>query len=1305
MGQVSGATTSLRHQWTSTANAIGSAATRITAAIAGIGAYAAKEFSDFEDAITEVGAITRTLGTRDFARLRDAAIDMGEKTRYSATEAAGALKQLALAGLGADQSIQALPPTLQLAAAAGISISTAASVAAKTMKAMGFEASQLAHVNDVLVSTFTRSNTDLLQLAEGLKHAAPLSHALGVSLEDTTAILAKLADAGFQGEMGGTALRNIMSRLAGAMPKAIGELSRMGITTLDTTGKMRPLLDVLEDIENKSLSAGEVMKIFGQRGGPQLLALLEHGIKGIREFSEETKKAGGRAEEMMRARMATMKGQWDELMSVIQTTWIDIGAEIAPILKNLVNETEKWIRANKVSIVKEMGEVLRKLIDTLRDVLKWITENKTQLYGAAEAVAFLIKWIGELVAQYPLILQLFAAFQVSRLLGVNAAVYELTGLIGGLIRALYRAAAAWAAYSTAAKAAGAAAGIGGAASGVGGAAGAAGGVAGAGGLAVALAPIAAAAAVVTAALIVLGRHLGWFDALAVKMFKGVNEKALAGAFERAQAKFDERTNQKLAEIMKVEDPQERKNQLAAELLDAERESRRKKMAADEAGARGNPEAIAIANMNLNNQRRRFNDARRAISANANDGFGNILNQVADKETRRDFADQMKELTQRFEAGKDSAEEFQTAVDKLSIHLGKAAEDAQGSAAFQALNRTRRQMEEGVDQHTGQPLIGGASKGVNFKNVDNLKVVLGQLAAVDKLWADELAKKANAEMSAVAVLRRTGAAWQKIMDAESFLNRALLQLANDAHRAVSATVNKKLTAKQKEQGLQRRKDATAGYEDFEEQYNEVINTAGGLANGGLENIGRDVIKKLAAGIEGATPELQAKFVEDFMRLKEKGPQAFMAGIEELTLQFVEDAEFLKKNAEELAEAMKELTGPDGLEQQLREMEDRGIRSPAISDQLKDLKGDAKNGTIDAAEFGQRAARIQAMADAARGGRDTVDGIRKSIQDQVNDQANSMFGDSAGSQKAKTAWVDKLLEKLGGPLATAADKFNKELEKLQNEFANSDMSTDEFNRRLQGLQQEMDNAAAAASRAAAAEQRKQIANGNFSSLDPRKEMEDRWFAFNMQRWNGYFDAMFQNQLAMMGLTNVSQNLQQGFQQLGNGINRFSNGMTEWYEHNFGGGGGGGGYSGPDISGGVAAWQSVTGKISSLINQISGLNQVLQLRNVTESRKEEVRKQMDALQQQLNALRNPPPPMFVGTGYDPFFRDPGVITDQQRSRNNGGGASGGGVGRQGGGNGGAGRGITINNHYPNVTKINVPQMFDDMEREAKRRGKRLA
>ncbi|CAK9023766.1 Tape measure protein (TMP), partial [Durusdinium trenchii] len=402
------------------ADRAGTALNRVGIAATGIAASAIRSFASFESTMQRAGAVTQTLGTRDFTRLEAEARRMGETTVYSAAQAAQAIEQMGLAGLSTTEIVGALPGALQLASAAQVSIAQASDVAAKTMRAYGAEAEDLTHINTVLVGTFTSANTNLVQLAEALKPVAPVAKAVGLSLTGTAAVIAKLSDAGFQGSIAGTALRNILSRLAGAVPEATSRLRELGIETRDSaTGGMRDFFEILKDIEEQGLSESDILQVFGARGGPQMLALLEVGTEQLEEFAKQLDANGDIAQRISDANLSTLSGQFMLLRSAVESVQIELGKSLKP---------------------------------AVQDLFAFVQENREALVDAAAAFARFADDVIRFVIAHPRIAAGFAAFQTGVMLGLPALLIQC----GRAMMAVSAVASAIAAVARATKGSGAA---------------------------------------------------------------------------------------------------------------------------------------------------------------------------------------------------------------------------------------------------------------------------------------------------------------------------------------------------------------------------------------------------------------------------------------------------------------------------------------------------------------------------------------------------------------------------------------------------------------------------------------------------------------------------------------------------------------------------------------------------------------------------------------------------------------------------------------------------------------------------------
>ena len=189
--------------------AAGKAAVPVAAAYAAVGAAVVKTtqaFADFQGSMNNVKALTQAT-EKEMDKLKAQALEMGQKTKFSAKESADAMGFLAMAGLNTNQIMEALPGTLQLAAAGNLELAEAADIATNVMSGMALPISRLGELNDTLAATAASSNTNIRQLGNAMSYAAPLAASAGVSVQETSAAIGILANAGLQGERGGTALR------------------------------------------------------------------------------------------------------------------------------------------------------------------------------------------------------------------------------------------------------------------------------------------------------------------------------------------------------------------------------------------------------------------------------------------------------------------------------------------------------------------------------------------------------------------------------------------------------------------------------------------------------------------------------------------------------------------------------------------------------------------------------------------------------------------------------------------------------------------------------------------------------------------------------------------------------------------------------------------------------------------------------------------------------------------------------------------------------------------------------------------
>ena len=181
------------------------------------------------------------------ARARELGRDI-DLPATSARDAAEAMTELAKGGLSVDQSMQAAKGTLQLAAAASIDATTAATIQARALQTFGKDGAYAGKAADVLANAANASTSEITDVASALQAGGLVAHQFGLSMEDTAASIALLANNGVAGSDAGTLLKSALLALTDQGKPAQNAIHDLGLTIYDAQGKfvgMHSLLDQL----------------------------------------------------------------------------------------------------------------------------------------------------------------------------------------------------------------------------------------------------------------------------------------------------------------------------------------------------------------------------------------------------------------------------------------------------------------------------------------------------------------------------------------------------------------------------------------------------------------------------------------------------------------------------------------------------------------------------------------------------------------------------------------------------------------------------------------------------------------------------------------------------------------------------------------------------------------------------------------------------------------------------------------------------------------------------------------------------
>ena len=286
------------------------------AAISAAFLFPVKQAADFEHAMSQVIAITH--GTQaEIKSLADEAVQLGLVTKFTSTEIAEGMNYMARAGLTASQMIAALPAVVALATASETSMAETSGLLVSIIKGMGIGITDLTHVTDVLAYSSTHANQSLVEIGGAMKFVAPAAKATSTDINSLAAMLDVLALSGIKGHMAGTQLRQMMVELAKPTTAAQHELRDMGIVVTDITGKLRPMIDILQDLKNANMDLEQAGKLFNARTATAVLTLADN-IDEVKKLDAVNKGLIGTTQEMADIMVKNVIGAWVNFKATIQ---------------------------------------------------------------------------------------------------------------------------------------------------------------------------------------------------------------------------------------------------------------------------------------------------------------------------------------------------------------------------------------------------------------------------------------------------------------------------------------------------------------------------------------------------------------------------------------------------------------------------------------------------------------------------------------------------------------------------------------------------------------------------------------------------------------------------------------------------------------------------------------------------------------------------------------------------------------------------------------------------------------------------
>ena len=353
----------------------------VRSGISGAIRFASKAFgmiADFEQANADLATILGKTAEQ-IKELTESAESLGRTTEYTASDVTMLQTELAKLGFEEPQIMAMQESVLHFATAIGTNLPDAASFAGAALRIFGLQSGQTEDMLSMFAVAANKSALSFEYLNEALSIVGPVAKTFGFSVEDTTALLGALSNAGFDASSAGTATRNILLNLADANGKLAKSLGGP-VKTLPE------LLDGLKKLNAEGIDLATTLELTDKRSVSAFNTFL-HGADDTRELRDSLGGVSGELQRIAEERLNTVQGS----IKLLESAWEGFILSMSGS-KGVVKSVIDFMTGALERLTKTLFPDAR--VQAAADQYAKTFTDDYNLYGAEAANAKIDDWLG-----------------------------------------------------------------------------------------------------------------------------------------------------------------------------------------------------------------------------------------------------------------------------------------------------------------------------------------------------------------------------------------------------------------------------------------------------------------------------------------------------------------------------------------------------------------------------------------------------------------------------------------------------------------------------------------------------------------------------------------------------------------------------------------------------------------------------------------------------------------------------------------------------------------------------------------------
>ena len=307
---------------------------------------------------------------------------IGIDTKFTAVEIAGAVKYLSMAGMNIETINKSIRPITNLALIGDNDVSYIADLATNIMAGYDINNNSMDSVADIIASTISRSNVNIVEVAESYKMAAGYLRTAGVDFTESSAAIGLLGNMGLKGTLAGTSLRAMATRFAKPTKEAQRVLDRLGVNFTEMRNvegvmveKLRPLADIFEDLNKKGASMADIQAIFGKIGGNAAMMFVRN-YEQLRTLTALNRGSQGISAELAQVKQNTTKGLWVQVTSQLTEGFMQAYEVLEPTIRQVLRSfLDKFKSPEFTRGLVSIGNALLDIMTVIGNIGAWVAKN------------------------------------------------------------------------------------------------------------------------------------------------------------------------------------------------------------------------------------------------------------------------------------------------------------------------------------------------------------------------------------------------------------------------------------------------------------------------------------------------------------------------------------------------------------------------------------------------------------------------------------------------------------------------------------------------------------------------------------------------------------------------------------------------------------------------------------------------------------------------------------------------------------------------------------------------------------------